>query len=292
MPSRFFPNQGYGQVVYSLHGHDTTTQQGLRATLAEMIALLGQIEELLRDEDINYFGLDPTGKWRPDQGMFDPWQEDGIAFWAAIAADWGLRKDAMAWFDAIAGLIKRSEKLQSWSESLWECDSSQFGELGAAVCALQDLAFVPVYTRFLRLWDMDHEVNQSETISMIVKKHGLCPETEALLYTRCVDAQGQGGFAELEGAADLFEAKYDNLAEAPLLKRIASAIHAEIYEGRRNEWERYLSKEISRPLRIVDRGYFGRSDSSKLHEAATRIVAELDAAAGPMPWRDFDHDAT
>lgn len=291
MASQFLSDQRYGQVVYSVNGHDITTQQGLRAALAEMIALLGQIEELLKERNINYFGLDPTGNWRPDQGMFDPWQEDGVGFWAAIAADSGLRKDAMVWFDAVTALIKRSEKLQSWSESLWECDTSQLGEFGAAVCAIQDLAFVPVYTQFLRLWDMDHEVNQSETISMIVQKHGLCPETEDLLYTRCVDAQGQGGFTELEGASDLLEDKYDNLAEAPLLRKIASAIHAEIYEGRRNEWERYVSKEIARPARIVDRGYFGRSDSSKLHEAATRIVAELDAAAGPMPWRDFDHDA-
>ena len=94
-----------------------------------------------------------------------------------------------------------------WTKSVFESETWQLGELAAASCALADASFVPFHTRLLRLWDLDHEVNQGATIKRIIRRHGLRSEVEELLFVQCVEEPGQGYFLELEDAADLLESK-------------------------------------------------------------------------------------
>lgn len=78
--------------------------------------------------------------------------------------------------------LQLAETKSRSTASLWEDDTTQFGEPAATHMALLDIEFLPYYTRLLRLWDPGHEVETGGAVADIVDKHGICAEIDPLLF--------------------------------------------------------------------------------------------------------------
>lgn len=269
----------------------TLTESRLRATLKDLVTALGEIEARLGQRELYFFGLDPTGTWSPEEGEFYAGDDHVALFWQDVVTRPELHADARAYFEAALSLLKHAQSVSRSSDGIWECDTVQLAELGITVFACAQVEFVPLFTRFLRVWDMDHEVNQSDAIITIVQQHGVCPETEELLFTRSVEAQGQTGHGDFEEVADLFAAHHGGLAKAPLLRLIVSTLHTDDYEYRKADWDKYQAGEQSQPTNYADRDLVNAWCYPKLAAAVQPIIEELDAAMGPMPWLTHERKA-
>lgn len=128
-----------------------------------------------------YRAIDLSGTWTPEQGAFDPWGDPSIAAWTRILDEASLHDPLLEWLDRVERIAARylEEKL----EGLHESEESQLGEVPATLLALRSPGLVPIYTRFLKAWDLDHGVYHGLNCIDIVKKHGITPETEDLLFT-------------------------------------------------------------------------------------------------------------
>jgi hypothetical protein len=76
------------------------------------------------------------------------------------------------------------------TSSLWEDDTTQFGEPLMLLLAILDITFVAQYQKFLELWDLDHQVEIWAAVDAIVQHHGKRREIAAL---RKILAQVQEG---------------------------------------------------------------------------------------------------
>ncbi len=110
----------------------------------------------------------------------DPWDCYSLDFWRSALSDPALRRRVERWVSRYAQTLKRAEKAMRSTASLWEDDTTQFGEPLMLLLALLDVTFVAHYEEFLQLWDLDHQVEIWPAVNAILEYHGRRRETAAL----------------------------------------------------------------------------------------------------------------
>ncbi|QDC08163.1 hypothetical protein FHY55_02400 [Oceanicola sp. D3] len=169
-----------------------------------------------------YFALDPTdGAWREEDSAFDPWASPhSLAIWKRLARTRDLHARLEAW-------LLEVERMMAFSlfDGMYESETCHFCEPLISTLALSNPRFVPHYARFMRHWDMSREQRQRDTIDQIVRRHGITPETEDLLFTRVVQAPGKTGEAQVEGLMDVLNRAYGDFMTSPLYRRIFDALN-------------------------------------------------------------------
>lgn len=258
------------QWVMTIRTSALTRKARLRAAFSLLDAALVEIEAKIADqEDGAYFyvfDLDPgatvflrTAKARLRE--FDPWSDGNTSFWCAVAEERALHVPAIRWLEKLALMLERVDRLTRPTQGTWEYDTTQMGEVPLAALAIADIAFVPIFTRFLELWDFNHEVMVPDVVQKIVEAHGLCPETEDLLATRVLRNFDTGC---IENLYPLLEAHYGSFTTSPLFRRMLMAMHANAPDFRDGSGKWWVFS------------YFPHYPA--VPEAANRIFAELDAA--------------
>lgn len=136
---------------------------------------LALIEENTRDENTYYGTIDVSGTWRPGDSELEPWDEPFFSAWKKLIAMPGLHQPLATWLGRVMNLVKLS------NETLFSClaehDTTQFAEVPASLLATADLRYVPIYTQFIKVWDMDHAVSQFEVSQHLISGHGETSET-------------------------------------------------------------------------------------------------------------------
>jgi hypothetical protein len=110
----------------------------------------------------------------------DPWDGYSPDFWRSALADPALRPRVEQWVIRYVKALKCGEMAARSTSSLWEDDHTQFGEPLMMLLAIQDIAFVAQYQKFLELWDLDHQVEIWTAVEGIIQQHGKRRETAAL----------------------------------------------------------------------------------------------------------------
>ncbi len=173
----------------------------------------------------------------------DPWSESTVRFWTLVGANPAFHDLAKKWLNSVESIIAFANDAPSTGEGVWEYDEAALAEPAISVLALMDVSFVPYYTRLLALWDMEHEVNQGDTINEIFDKYGVCPETEDLLICRMNEGYGQDGISNLEYFYPALEAHFGDLRRSEFLHRMV--VHAHI---RAVAWYEKSVKEAAKTL--------------------------------------------
>lgn len=91
-------------------------------------------------------------------------------------------------------LIKHSKE----EGLLWSHDETPAGTDAIESLAFIDSKYIQKYIEFLRINDMDHEVNQHYGIGLIIKNHGWNEDTLHLIAVRLGECCGQHGDQNLE----------------------------------------------------------------------------------------------
>jgi hypothetical protein len=249
----------------------------------QLFEALEVIQARMSDNEIYYFALDVGGSHRTGE-EFNPWTNKNIADWGRLAIRPELRPRLKEWLGALATLLKDAQSSGRSTASLWELDEYQLGEAAASACAFVDVSLVPCYTRLLRLWDMDHEVRQFDTINEIIEHHGICAQTEELLYVRTVEARGQTGDGQIEHLLPILNKAYGDFTTSTLFRRMVQGMHATDlawrlgYKGD-NVAAIKVDPAAKQPNLSNRRLFF----SPTLQSAAAGLLAELDARAGLSP---------
>jgi hypothetical protein len=169
---------------------------------------------------------------------------------------------------------------------IFEDEMYQLGQVAVSTLAMTDIRFVPHYIRFLKSWDLGHEVMQSQDIEQIFSAHGICPETEELLYVRAVETGY--GTGQIEVLFPVLQAHYGDFTKSDLFRKIVRALHAKDRAWRVEEHEEYLARLAknpdAKPRLLSERYIFSYCPSAPaLEEAAKRLLEEFDMEAGPLP---------
>lgn len=171
------------------------------------------------------FGLGkPLGHWTPPD-EFDPWSEETIDFWRRVGRNPELHAPATSWLRRVLFMLQYLDNYPM-IDGMWEYDDTQFPEPAISTLATENADFVPLYTKFLAAWDMDHEVWQHDTIVKIIENHGITEQTESLIILRTGGAMGQRGFDTIEEVLPLLMQHYGDLAGTDFLKRLVAYHHA------------------------------------------------------------------
>lgn len=201
------------------------SETAIARTFDELEEARNLIAQAIRDnERYYYYNIvidcpNAPAELQPDLSRgFDPWETFGKAFWPVVVRDSRFRDRVSA---ALSGL---SNLLPSDGGGMHEYDETAFGEPVVTALALADVYFVRFYTRFLRDWDMETEVFQYEAIDKIVRRHGLCPETESLLLARFGEAAGQMGIDQFETLLPFLEEATGGFAGAPLFRQMVAGL--------------------------------------------------------------------
>jgi len=200
--------------VASVHCKDISSNDGINGVFNELNIALNQLQEKIGEPQHWYFLIDIVPKgvastWPdfhpyepgdPFLGAHDAWQAYCPRFWTNASKNPQFRRRIMEWIDRLEETLKLAETRDLSTAGLWEHDETQFGQPLLTHLALSDVQFVPEYTRFLRLWEMSHQVNMGEAVVEMVDRHGITPETEALIlcYTEVSDGD-EHGLLELIG---------------------------------------------------------------------------------------------
>lgn len=265
-------------MLYSIERDDMTTEAGLAGALDDLNTALDMvIADRAEDEADDFVSFDFFDKGEPfgedaeprdPDEEFDPTNGSILAFWAAVHRSPALRPRIGAWIDRLADELLPMEG--GGYDDVWEDEEIQIGEPLVSLLALADRSFIPAYIKLLARWDMDHEVHQTDTIDKIFETHGICDETEALLYCRVVTNPGQHGGDQLDDLFPALQAHYGDFSKTPLFKRIVTGMHAED-----TAWRADIIADGGRP---ADRDLLYTSHAP-LRQAADTLIAELDAAA-------------
>lgn len=229
------------------------------AMMQDLNAALDAIQQSLGERRIWHRAIDPTGAWSPGQGEFAPSDRRCLAAWAALARRRESRQALHTWFDRLAALLQRVGP----DDPIHEAEDAQLGEFALSVLATRHLEFVPVFQRFLDLWDLHHAVHTDRTIADIVKAHGRSPETESLVLHAVVAHAGDGDLVEHE-LRPILTKLYGDFTRSDLLRRMVTTMHAET-AGRTPAEERYIFRYTP--------------SWPELGTAVQSMLAELDARA-------------
>ena len=175
----------------------------------------------LREE----WGLLPPDQVNYSEEMLEPWTVENRRFWIEVSHLESHREDVFALLQKMEELLRLAQSGNLPMGGLWEVDEAQFGEIPSLVLAENCRAFVLYYTRLLRCWNMDSEVLQMEAIDRIVRAHGICPETEELLFARMAENPGQHGIDQINDLFPFLQDHYGSFAKSPLFIDAITHIH-------------------------------------------------------------------
>lgn len=242
----------------------------------------------LQDAKCYYFAIDPFGTWSSGQGLVDVWRPENLAFWRSLLALPGFSERLEAWLDDCAELQQFARPFTVATGGVWENEQSQFPEAALSTFAKADVRFVPRYTQFLQIWDMDHEVHQSQTIAELFEIHGACPETLELLEVKLTNAQGQHGTEQFAGVLPLLNQHFSNFAESDYFNGLVSKLFQQQEDFRRSEWERYLKATETYPDLAAPRffpfGVHQYFSDENISAAAKLIIDRFETQLGERPW--------
>lgn len=147
-------------------------------TTKDLNDALTLVRESLDDRDLYYCTIDVSGEWRPGDAELNPWEDPFRSAWQKLVDTPALRKPLAIWLGRVVALIKENQESQI--SCISEHDETQFGEVPASLLALADKRFVPVYTEFMKVWDLDHAVSQFDVVELLIEEHGKNSETNSL----------------------------------------------------------------------------------------------------------------
>lgn len=283
MPVEVHYETSHGQIILNRHSKTASQQKRLDQIIDQLFEALEIIGSRLADEDIYYHGLNITGKYHAEES-FMPWCDEAVAAWAELATSPIHHERLKAWLVQIEKLIVKANGLDRHTESIWEEDEVQLGEPAISVFAMIDKTFIPYYERLLRVWDMAHEVSQGEMIYEIVKKHGICAETEDLLYCRIIDRPYDGWPHTIEYLYPLLKELCNDLPNHHLFQRIVTELNNRFAEENPEEYTQIIENIRANPKapvtgRAKERELFGHCPHEQgLWDDADLVLARLDAA--------------
>lgn len=202
------------QIVYGLQPAATEAW----AYLSELVDMLEELLPILRKqfqhensgETVYFYGVNIAAS-EVSNDHYTPFGQNEVEMWRVLATAPHIKERMKKWFRDVAELYADAP---SFMGAIWETEDTQFPEVGITAFAVLNLDFVPEYTRFLKLWDMDHEVRQSEEIDAIISHHGITAETEELLITRVTTAIGQCGSDQILELEPVLKAHYGDLSKS------------------------------------------------------------------------------
>lgn len=270
------------KLTVRVHLQDIDSENSISDAFEHLDQAMSQIVKKLGDSEIYSFAIAIRADgFEPESGEFDPYDEGGATlsvehpwtgfcprFWTNALKYDKTRERVMKWTTRIENILKTIDRYGRSTESLWEDDETQFGEPLLTHLALSDVALVPSYTKVLKLWDLGHEVEQNGEIAAIVDKHGICPETEDLIYTRVILNPGQRGLDLLRVVFPLLQSVYGDATQSKLFRQMVVT--------------EYAQQIIARGIDDVsfDNGLLKYGDDEAIVDGARQIYAELDAIAG------------
>lgn len=227
-------------------------------TLSDLNAALDCIVDSLEDSDLFYRSIDLSGKWRLGDDGFEPMGEDNLVAWANFVKNEDVLPGIERW-------LARQEKLLvdvGEFDMIYESEETQLGEPAISSLAMKHRSFVPLYNRFLDLWDLNHGVYQPGVIAFLVKIHGKCPEIEDMLLNMVLKHGGDGDLIEYN-TRPFLEEIYGDFPESDLFRRMVTEMHANCGKLKDSSGKRYI---------------FNYTPSwPELGAKADAILAELDA---------------
>ncbi|CAM1369847.1 protein of unknown function [Tenacibaculum soleae] len=148
-------------------------------------------------------------------------------FWTKIAKIKHAHDDIFIFLNLVKNHMK------SGSVTKLDDENCGLGEHALYALSMVDIKFVPMYSEFLYLWDMGHEVMQSEEIEDIINQYGWCIEVENLIIARAT-CNGQHDFEDLESFEDLIKENVKDLSSSAFFKRLVYKTRDLVDEG---EWK-------------------------------------------------------
>lgn len=164
------------------------------------------------------------------------------------------------WFGDLENLL--ALHLQEKHASIRETDEVLLGEVPLSILAVTHLDFVPVFTRFLDVWDDPAQAQQHSVVMEIVQSHGRCPAVEDLLVKLVAQHGGDGDLIQ-SVLRPLLEKLYGDFPGSKLFRRMVETTHAMGTKRQDSEGNRYI--------------FLHCPDWPELKVSATAILAELDA---------------
>ncbi|CUW87370.1 hypothetical protein N5C66_15005 [Rhizobium pusense] len=229
--------------------------------IAELNEVIPRIKKSLSREDVWYRVIDVSGKWSSDKEDFeDPWTSPNADAWVQLANHSEFLEGLHVWFGDLENLL--ALHLQEKHASIRETDEVLLGEVPLSILAVTHLDFVPVFTRFLDVWDDPAQAQQHSVVMEIVQSHGRCPAVEDLLVKLVAQHGGDGDLIQ-SVLRPLLEKLYGDFPGSKLFRRMVETTHAMGTKRQDSEGNRYI--------------FLHCPDWPELKVSATAILAELDA---------------
>ncbi|MCJ2045411.1 hypothetical protein MKK58_12860 [Methylobacterium sp. J-078] len=243
-------------IVLSIRNSGTHVE-----TIKDLHKALAKIASSLGKESLYYRAIDLSGTWRSGEEEFNPWAPPNISAWADLARHPETLNDLRAWLEDVERLLLRH--LAEEDTSILEAEEVLLGEVPLSILAVMHLDFVPLYTRFLDVWQDQNGPQQGSIVQEIVEAHGRSKEVEDLLFKLVVYMSGDGDLIEYNLRKNL-EQLYGNFSQSELFRRMVEAMHARGSELQDSTGKRYIFSYLP--------GW------PELTVAAETILAELDVA--------------
>jgi hypothetical protein len=298
MPVRIAFEKSDDQYVVSLPRQGLLIRRGPDRTLDLLFEALAVIEKKIEEDCRAFYAIDLNGEHKTgDNFLFDScpfsYDDDG-ATWARYRDSWLVTVKKLAqprfhgrveqWLEKAAQLVRKANSLGG--DGLWETNELKFAEIPAFSFAIADRKFVPAYTRLLRLWDCDHEVLQPECIDKIIEKHGICPETEDLLFARVAE---QSQVDLLDFFYPVLQEAYGDFLGSSLFHRMVESEYnrrridyAAYYKERLEHLKKYPKASPPREFQLLPSAMFEHVKIPGIRDAEERLLCELHAAAAPL----------
>jgi len=195
--------------VYTIYCNNIDTKEGVEVTINNIMAALA--DYMLTADEYDYF----EQEFNIDGEVIDSYEE---CIWEKLVA----QKDSYEIIEKYLTYVEHIMKIRS--SEIWEDDECPLAEKAALYASLADKKFIPFYTKFLQIWDMEHEVYQEEDLEAIVEKHGWCSEIEDLIISRS-SCNGQADSDCLCNYEDLISENYDDLMNSDFFVRLITAVY-------------------------------------------------------------------
>ncbi len=234
---------------------------------------------------VAFQALSLLAKEQDAPGEPNPWKTLCAQFWLAALKHKDLEAEITSVLIRIESMFKRVNEGGVTVTGLWETQQVQFGEPLITLLALHDRRFVPLYTRLLAQWDMDHEVQQFEVIKLIVNTYGMCPETEDLLFCRAVTNPGQQGYDQIEDLFPLLQQAFGDFTQSALFERIVEAVYTSDLTHRKEIFAEFVKRKQrepdARPPNLDSAHMFTYCDNDELKRGFERVWARQEARNPP-----------
>lgn len=145
---------------------------------------------------------------------FKPWQTRGLTFWDTAARNPLFHEQITTYIGALEKIVT------DFGTELFEQYGIPFGEPTVTMLGSLKAEFVPFYTRLLSNWDLEHQYEPLSGVNFLVSGHGLCAETEKLLFTRIFENHGPHGPEEIEELLPFLDQETGGLADSSLFQQM------------------------------------------------------------------------